>query len=80
MVNLVAGREIVPELIQQEMTGQRIADEAVRILKNADVRESMRADLGEVARKLASDRDPMEIAAEWIEKVFSESQEIVHAR
>jgi len=79
MVNLVAGRKIVPELIQDEMTGQRIAEEAVRILKNADVRETMRADLAEVAAKLASDRDPMEIAAEWIEKVFSESKEIVHA-
>ncbi len=80
MVNLVAGRKIVPELIQDEMTGQRIAEEAVRILKNADVRDTMRADLNEVARKLASDRDPMEIAAEWVEKVFSESKEIVHAR
>ena len=39
----------------------------------------MRADLAEVAGKLASERDPMEIAAEWIEKVFSESKETVHA-
>ena len=30
----------------------------------------MRADLAEVAAKLASDGDPMETAAEWIEKVF----------
>ena len=27
MVNLIAGREIVPELMQDEMTGERIAAE-----------------------------------------------------
>ena len=32
MVNLVAGREIVPELIQGDMTGERIAAEAIRLL------------------------------------------------
>jgi len=79
MVNLVAGRKIVAELIQDEMTGQRIADEAIRLLGDRQAREAMRADLGEVARKLASDRDPMEIAAEWIERVFSESKETVPA-
>jgi len=79
MVNLVAGRRIVPELIQDQMTAQRIADEAVHLLENPEARNAMRADLAEVARKLASDRDPMELAAEWIEKVFSESKETVHA-
>ena len=79
MVNLVAGRRIVPELIQDEMTAQRIADEAGHLLGNPEARNAMRADLAEVARKLASDRDPMEIAAEWIEKVLSESKETVHA-
>jgi lipid-A-disaccharide synthase len=79
MVNLVAGRKIVPELIQDEMTGPRIAAEARRLLGDTQARETMRADLNEVAHKLASDRDPMEIAAEWIERVFSESKETVPA-
>lgn len=79
MVNLVAGRKIVPELIQRDMTGERIAEEARRLLSDSTARESMRGDLNEVARKLASDRDPMEIAAEWIERVFSESKETVPA-
>ncbi len=34
MVNLVAGRKIAPELIQNEMTGDRIAAEAARLLNN----------------------------------------------
>jgi lipid-A-disaccharide synthase len=78
MVNLVAGRRVVPELIQGDMTGERIATEAVRLLKDSGAQSAMRVDLAEVAAKLASDRDPMEAAAEWIERVLSE--DTVHAR
>jgi lipid-A-disaccharide synthase len=70
MVNLIAGRRIVPELIQSEMTAERIAAEAERLLESEAARSAMRRDLADVAAKLASDRDPMEIAAEKIEKVY----------
>jgi lipid-A-disaccharide synthase len=69
MVNLVAGRKIVPELIQHDMTPEAIAGEAIRLLQDPAERERMRVDLSEVARKLSSERDPMEIAAEWVERV-----------
>jgi lipid-A-disaccharide synthase len=69
MVNLVAGRKIVPELIQHDMTPEAIAGEALRLLRDPAERERMRSDLSEVARKLSSERDPMEIAAEWVERV-----------
>jgi lipid-A-disaccharide synthase len=78
MVNLVAERRVAPELIQSEMTGERIAAEAIRLLDNDQARAKMRTDLAEVADKLKSDHDPMETAAEWIEKVLSE--EPVHAK
>ena len=78
MVNLIAGRRVVPELIQGDMTGEAIASEAARLLDNVDARAAMRADLAEVAARLASDRDPMETAAEEIERVWSE--DAVHAR
>lgn len=77
MVNLVAGRRVAPELIQGEMTGERIAAEAIRLLDDETAREEMRAGLAEVKGKLASGGDPMETAAEWIEKVFSESKQTV---
>jgi lipid-A-disaccharide synthase len=77
MVNLVAGRRVAPELIQGEMTGDRIAAEAIRLLDDETAREEMRAGLAEVKAKLASGGDPMEKAAEWIEKVFSESKQTV---
>jgi len=78
MVNLVAERQIAPELIQGDMSGERIAAEAIRLLEDDTARETMRAGLAEVAGKLKSDHDPMEIAAEWIEKVLGE--EPVHAK
>jgi lipid-A-disaccharide synthase len=72
MVNLVAGRKIAPELIQDDMTGERIAAEAIRLLDDGAAMDAMRAGLKEVAAKLASERDPMEIAAGWVEKVVHE--------
>jgi len=52
MVNLIAGRRVVPELMQGEMTGSRIAGEALRLLRDTDGRERMLAGLAEVRRRL----------------------------
>jgi lipid-A-disaccharide synthase len=73
MVNLVAERRIVPELIQHEMTGDRIAAEAIQLLENEAGRAAMKGDLAEVSGKLRSGRDPMETAADCIERVWSEN-------
>jgi lipid-A-disaccharide synthase len=77
MVNLVAGRQVVPELIQDQLTGGRIAAEACRLLDDAETRTTMRSGLAGVAKDLASNRDPMETAADWVEKVVSGDR--VHA-
>jgi lipid-A-disaccharide synthase len=52
MVNLIAGRRIVRELIQDDCTEEAVADEAVRLLTDAAVRDAMTADLGRVAAAL----------------------------
>ncbi|MGB7762020.1 MAG: lipid-A-disaccharide synthase, partial [Bryobacteraceae bacterium] len=52
MVNLIAGRRVVPELMQGRMTGARIAQEALRLLREPDRRERMLAGLAEVRRRL----------------------------
>lgn len=73
MVNLLAGQCVVPELLQNEMTPERISAEALRLLDSEAERSRMRARLAEVASGLHSDRDPMDVAAEWIEKIWRES-------
>jgi lipid-A-disaccharide synthase len=77
MVNLVAGRRIVPELIQNEMTAERLAAEAVRLLGDEAARQNMRRDLALVAQKLSGPEDPLDVAASLVEKQLEE--EMVHA-
>jgi lipid-A-disaccharide synthase len=52
MANLVAGRRIVPELIQDDFTPERVAAEAHSLLTDPGRAEAMRADLREVRSKL----------------------------
>jgi lipid-A-disaccharide synthase len=63
IVNLVAGREIVPELIQHNCTPQRISAEALRLLSGDSARAQMRQALSTVRAALATDRDPFEVSA-----------------
>ena len=74
MVNLVAGRKLVPELIQNEMSGETLAAEAVRLLKDAEARESMRAGLAEVAARLRGEADPMQKAAVVVQQLLCNSK------
>jgi lipid-A-disaccharide synthase len=48
MVNLIAGREVVPELIQRDFTPERVTDEVNRIIPDGKNRESMLNGLQEV--------------------------------
>ncbi|MGE0470253.1 MAG: lipid-A-disaccharide synthase [Nitrospira sp.] len=52
LVNLVAGRSIVPELLQDEATGQRLYEEAIRILEDQSAYDEMKRDLARVRATL----------------------------
>jgi lipid-A-disaccharide synthase len=52
LVNLVAEKEIAPELIQKDVHPQRIADEALRILRDPILSRKMADSMGEVRQKL----------------------------
>lgn len=67
MVNLVAGRQIVTEWMQSEMTGSNLASATLLLLDNAGARERMKQDLKEVAARLTVAGDPMDRAAEIVE-------------
>src|SRR5882757_3568102 len=52
MVNLIAGRRVVPELIQNDFTAEKVAGQTLRLLRDPAAVAAMRADLAEVRRKL----------------------------
>ena len=52
LVNVVAGRKIVPEFIQHEIRTETIAQEATYLLEHQDLREKMILDLKEIREKL----------------------------
>ena len=54
LVNIVAGRSVVPELIQEEMTVERLAREALRLWQNPDQLESMRQSFLEIKQALGA--------------------------
>jgi lipid-A-disaccharide synthase len=66
MVNLLAGSRIVPELIQQDCSGERLAAEARELLENPAARQKMKQDLERVRKCLRADAPAAERAAEVI--------------
>jgi len=52
MVNLIAEREVVPEMVQDRFTPKRVASETLRLLEDVSAREELRRGLAEVRRKL----------------------------
>ncbi|SRR5579875_362553 len=63
MVNLIAGRRVAPELIQDDFTPEKVAAEVGRLLESADARAEMKSALAEVRAKLGTG-GAMERAAE----------------
>ncbi len=54
LVNLVARREIVPELLQDDANPKKIAAEVLRILRDPGLRERMIESMGEVRESLGA--------------------------
>jgi lipid-A-disaccharide synthase len=54
LVNIVAGDKFVPELLQGEAVGEKMAAAALRILEDEPYRRDMLAKLGEVRKKLGT--------------------------
>jgi lipid-A-disaccharide synthase len=69
LANLVAGERVVPELIQHEVTPERLADEALTLIENEHVRKNMITKLHGIRKRLgeggASERTA-KIAAEMM--------------
>jgi lipid-A-disaccharide synthase len=52
MVNLIAGRRVVPELIQDQFTSEAVVEEVRKLLESSAARDEMKAGLAEVRTKL----------------------------
>ena len=76
MVNLIAGKRVIPELIQDRLSGQSLAAEALLLLQNRQARDEMRAELAKVSHSLSGPRDPMDAAASAVEQLLK--KEMVH--
>ena len=70
MVNLIAGRPVVPELMQGQMTGEKLAAEARRLLGDEHARQEMREGLAEVRRRLSSEGSAPHRAATIIQEIW----------
>jgi lipid-A-disaccharide synthase len=77
MVNLIAGRRVVPELIQDDFTAERVAQEACQFLVKSDESRAkigqMREDLGTV-RTLLGEPGAVERAADAIATLLATKQ------
>lgn len=72
MVNLIAGRRVVPELIQRDFTPERVAAEALALLDDPARAEAMQRDLLEVRKRLGEPGASYRAAVE-IEKMLTTS-------
>jgi lipid-A-disaccharide synthase len=52
MVNLIAGKRVVPELVQNDFTPERVANEVIWLLDSEEARSEMRRGLASVRERL----------------------------
>src|SRR5215471_19132591 len=70
MVNLIAGRAVVPELMQSQMTGENLAREVRRLLDDPAARAEMKQGLADVRDKLAGRNGAPQRAADAIQEIL----------
>jgi len=79
LVNLVAGKEIAPELIQQDVHPQRIAEEALLILRDPILSRKMTDSMSEVRQKLGEPGAAQRAARIVISLLHESEAQPIHA-
>jgi lipid-A-disaccharide synthase len=72
MVNLIAGRGVIEEYIQDRMTAENLAQAVSALLCDPEKRERMRAQLVEIRATLEAGHDPFEESARLIRTSIQE--------
>lgn len=82
MVNLIAGQQIVPELIQDDFTAERVTQEVLRFMRDRARADEVRERLADVVRALggpgASDRAATAVLALAARHAAARDQESSH--
>ena len=69
LVNLIAGKEVVQELVAKRMTVLELHGELSRLLNDKTYRQQMLDDYAEMAQKLGTPGAPRQAAAIIIQKL-----------
>jgi lipid-A-disaccharide synthase len=70
MVNLVAGRRVVPELLQWDFTPEQVARVALELLQSPETLESIRQELQQIRRKLGEEGTSLRAAREVLKTMY----------
>ena len=68
MVNLIAGKRLVPELLQSRFTAENVAAELAPLLREGPERERQQTGLAEVRRQLLAKAGEAETTIERVAK------------
>jgi lipid-A-disaccharide synthase len=72
MVNLIAGKQVVPELVQKDFTPEKVAAEMRKIIPESGPREKMLAGLREVRDQLrGTEQSPVPAADRGANAIFA---------
>jgi lipid-A-disaccharide synthase len=77
LVNLVAGKRIAPELLQEDVNPKRITEEALRILRDPTLRQQMIESMVQVRRNLG-EPGAAERAARIVTSMLQEAETNIH--
>jgi lipid-A-disaccharide synthase len=73
IVNILAGKRVIPELIQSRFTAGKLALETSKLLQSDEQRAQMKAEFLRLRRFLGDDNAPANVAAELEKLVFGQT-------
>jgi lipid-A-disaccharide synthase len=73
IVNILAGKRVIPELIQSRFTAGKLALEASKLLQSEEQRAKMKAEFLRLRRLLGDDNAPANVASELEKLVFGQT-------
>lgn len=71
IVNILAGKTVVPELIQNQLTAEKLANEALHLLTSSEKRTAMRQEFRRINHLLGAEAAPLNAAAELHKLIFN---------